>query len=236
MAIQTKQSLHCRLLLAILLASFFVGGGCAKSLRTIDTARDSFASGNLALARQSLSELAEQRGRFKDSAQLDLAMVEMAEGDFDSAQLRLRTLRDHFDELPKVALAREAAAIVTDDTARVFRPAGYEQVMVRIMLALCSLATDQVDAESYSLQATMKQQELARDTEERGILDAKEAYQPIAIAPYIRGILRESTHHDYDDAARAYRLVSDVRPQFAPAQADIIRAVTVHQNQFSLAG
>jgi hypothetical protein len=81
-----------------------------------------------------------------------------------------------------------------------------------------------VDAESYALQATMKQAELARDAEERGVMDAAEAYQPIAMAPYLRGMLREATHHDYDDAARAYQLVSSVRPQFAPAQADLARA------------
>ena len=37
-------------------------------------------------------------------------------------------------------------------------------------------------------------------------------------------MLREATHHDYDDATRAYQLVSAVRPQFAPAQDDISRA------------
>ena len=55
-------------------------------------------------------------------------------------------------------------------------------------------------------------------------MELAQAYQPIAIAPYLRGMLREATHHDYDDATRAYQLVSAVRPQFAPAQDDISRA------------
>ena len=151
-------------------------------------------------------------------------MVELAAGEVGSARSRLRELRDRFDLLPKVAPLHEAASMVSDDTARLYRPEGYEQVMIRAMLAVCSLADDPVDAESYALQATMKQAELARDAEERGVIGAAEAYQPIAMAPYLRGVLREATHHDYDDATRAYQLVSSVRPQFAPAQEDIARA------------
>ena len=45
------------------------------------------------------------------------------------------------------------------------------------------------------------------------------------MAPYLRGVLREATHRDYDDAERAYRLVSAVRPQFAPASADLDRVI-----------
>ncbi len=153
-----------------------------------------------------------------------MAIIELAAGDAVAAETRLRTLRDQFDALPHLAPIREAASIVTDDTARVFRPAGYEEVMIRAMLSVCSLATDQVDAESYALQATMKQVELASEAEERGLFDAASVYQPIAMAPYLRGMLREATHHDYDDAAKAYQLVSSVRPQFAPAEADIQRA------------
>ena len=198
--------------------------GCARSLRSIDAARVAFASGDLVTAKESLTELSSGRNRYADAASLDLAMVELAAGEAASAQSRLRSLRDRFDALPEVAPLREAASIVSDDTVRAFRPAGYEEVMIRAMLSVCSLADDQVDAESYALQATMKQTELARQAEERGVLDVAAAYQPIAMAPYLRGILREATHHDYDDAAKAYQLVSSVRPQFAPAQADIARA------------
>jgi len=151
-------------------------------------------------------------------------MVELAAGDPQSATIRLRDLRDRFDRLPECSATREVASLLTDDSVRTFRPAGYEEVMLRTMLALCSLATDGVDAESYALQATRKQSELARRAEQRGIAGAAEIYQPVAVAPYIRGMLREATHHDYDDAERAYRLVSSIRPDFAPAAADISRA------------
>ncbi len=198
--------------------------GCARSLRNIDAARDAYAVGDLARASETLGDLSEGRSRFADAASLDLAIVELASGDAPAAEKRLRALRDRFDSLPKIAPMHEAAAVATDDTARLFRPAGYEEVMIRAMLAICSLAHDQFDAESYTLQAMSKQAELARRAEDRGISLESKAFQPIALAPYLRGVLREATHRDYDDAARAYQLVSAVQPQFAPAQEDIRRA------------
>ncbi len=199
-------------------------GGCARTLQSVDSARDAFASGNLALADETLRKHAQKQGRFSDAASLDLAVVELASGNPAAAEQRLRELRDRFENRAEIAPVREAAAIATDDTARRFDPAGYEEVMIRAMLAVCSLANDQVDAESYTLQAVTKQAELAQRAEERGVSNLGEAYQPIAFAPYLRGVLREATHHDYDDAARAYQLVSAFRPQFAPAQADLQRA------------
>ena len=212
--------------LLLILATFGVvsASGCAGSVHSIDAARGLRIGRPARGDSESLTDLCQRGGRFSEAASLDLAMVELAAGEVGSARSRLRDLRDRFDALPKVAPFREAASMVSDDTARLYRPEGYEQVMIRAMLAVCSLADDPVDAESYALQATMKQAELARDAEERGVIGAAEAYQPIAMAPYLRGVLREATHHDYDDANSAYQLVSSVRPQFAPAAEDIARA------------
>ncbi|MDG2223228.1 MAG: hypothetical protein P8L85_17735, partial [Rubripirellula sp.] len=202
--------------------------GCARSREAredIKTARQAFAIGDLESARRTLEPLATEAGPLEAPAALDLAMVELAAGDAVAAERRLRSLRDRFDDLPKINLTDEAVSLVADDTVRMFRPAGYEEVMIRAMLAVCSLAGDQIDAESYSLQATNRQAELAREAEDRGLLQASEIYQPIAMAPYLRGLLREATHQNYDDAQRAYQLVSLARPQFAPAEADIARAI-----------
>ena len=196
--------------------------GCARSVDSMQLARQAYIAGDLVAARQSL-EQSSQETAFRDVAELELAMVDFSAGDVAAAEARLRRLRDQFDRSAKIAPVSELASLATDDTRRQFRPAGYEQVMIRTMLSLCSLAGDQVDAESYALQATEKQNDLARDAETRGV-STDRAFQPIALAPYVRGMIREATHHDYDDAANAYRLVSSVSPQFAPAQADISRA------------
>ena len=198
--------------------------GCASSPKTAGLARDAFAAGDLDTARQTLAEIEQEKNKLSDAAALDLAMVQLASGDAHGAEKRLRELRDRFDRQPGIAPVREAAAIVTDDLSRAFRPAGYEQVMIRAMLAVCSLAGDATDAESYSLQATRKQSQLAESAKQRGIVDVDEFFQPVAVAPYLRGVLREATHRDYDDAARAYQLVSAVRPEFGPINSDIARA------------
>ena len=215
--------LHSKSLVA-LVGIVLLAAGCASTRSTITDARHSFAIGDSLSASGDLKPLTEKQTRFSDAASLDLAMVELASGDPQSAERRLRKLRDHFDAQPNIAPLREVASIISDDTARAYRPAGYEQVMVRAMLAICSLAGDQTDAEAYALQAAMKQKELAESANERGLASAGDVYQPIAMAPYLRGILREATHHDYDDAERAYRLVSALQPEFVPASADIVRA------------
>lgn len=203
---------------------FCIFGGCASRKITVAQARDGFAAGDLAMAAQVFESRATSKSHDADAAQLDLAMVELAAGDAKAAEARLRRLRDHFDALPNATPIREAASMATDDRSRLYRPAGYELVMIRAMLAVCSIATDGVDAEAYALQATMKQTQLARAAEEEGLLPTTDAYQPLALAPYLRGVLREATHHDYDDAESAFRLVSSVRPSFAPAADDIARA------------
>ena len=204
----------------------FGGVGCARSVGTIDSARILFESGDLISAEKTLTEITAKKSGLANAAALDLAMVKLSSGDLRGAENDLRSLRNRFDSLPETNLLADTASMLTDDTVRSFRPAGYEEVMIRAMLAVCSLAGDAVDAESYALQASMKQDKLREEAEGRGIPSAADKFEPIAIAPYLRGILREATHHDYDDAAKAYKLVSAVRPQFAPAGDDIQRATT----------
>ena len=192
--------------------------------RDLGQARIAFAAGQPERAREVLTKWAGRPGRWNDPAQLDLAILELASGEPHAAERRLRKLRDRFDETPASDVGREAVSLVTDDTHRRYRPAGYEQVMIRAMLAVCSLAGDGVDAESYTLQAMAKQAELARNAEERGLAFTGDDFRPIAVAPYLRGVVREATHRDYDDAARAYQLVSHVRPQFLPVREDLERA------------
>lgn len=197
--------------------------GCARSAATIDTVREAFALGDLTSASNRLTEAASGNSHLKETAELDMAVIELAKGDPASAERRLRAMRDRFDTTAKINPLNETMSVLTDDNSKRFRPAGYEEVMIRTMLAICSLAGDRVDAESYTLQAIDRQSELALGAKERGI-DVGKIYQPIAIAPYLRGVLREATHHDYDDASRYYQLASAVRPEFSAAAADIARS------------
>lgn len=207
--------------LALLVVLFSTG--CSTPFKRLHSARDLFTRGQIEASRAALEKVQEKSPRYADPAELDLAIVELASGDPNSAERRLRRLRDKFDRSPKLEAAKEMISMASDDTALTYRPWGYEEVLIRSMLSVCSLAHDQIDAESYTLQAMAKQSQLARESEERGLLKANEIYQPIAFAPYLRGILREATHRNYDDAARAYQLVSDVEPDFLPIGSDIKR-------------
>nr|WP_182867635.1 hypothetical protein [Rhodopirellula sp. JC639] len=202
-----------------------VVSGCRSNKVSIVQARDAYAWGDLRSADTALRELAEGRKQTRRSSELDLAMVELAQGNLAAAESRMRALRDHFDTLPQSVSIGDAASLAVDDRVRPFQLAGYEQVLLRSMLALCSLAGDATDAEAYCLQAQARQAELDRiaseeDTEE----DSATSVQQVALAPYLSGALREATHQNYDDAERAFRLVSNIQPEFAPAAEDIARA------------
>ena len=197
--------------------------GCGAMVKRIETGRGAYLGGDLTTAHLELSKVADSRSPLAKTAKLDLAMVELASGDPGAALKRLRESRDEFDEQIKLSLVGDAASMMTDDRQRQYKPAGYEQVMIRSMMSLCSLATGDGDAESYAMQAQLRQTELAREAEQRGLALTQEIYQPLALAPYMRGVLREATHHDYDDALRAYQLVSHLQPAFAPVAMDIER-------------
>lgn len=196
--------------------------GCRSGKHSIVAARDAYAVGDLESASTTLQKLSEGPKRTRLESQLDLAMVELASGDTKSAESRLRQLRNDFDAIPQAAPLGDAASLAVDDNVRTFRIAGYEQILLRSMLALCSLAGDGTDAEAYCLQAQRRQAELVPQ-DDAAQEDASRLNQ-IALAPYLRGTLREATHRDYDDAERAFRLVSAIQPGFAPAAEDIERA------------
>ncbi len=205
----------------LVLAVLVLSAGCRSNKVSIGQARDAFALGDLESADKLLSELADGPKRTRHQSQLDLAMVELARGDVSAAESRMRELRDHFDALPDTAPVNDAASLAVDDRVRPFQLAGYEQVLLRSMLAICSLAGDATDAEAYCLQAQARQAELNRQAKDA---DSPTPKQQLALAPYLQGTLREATHQNYDDAERAFRLVSSIHPEFAPAADDIERA------------
>ncbi|MCC9602384.1 hypothetical protein LOC67_17680 [Stieleria sp. JC731] len=162
--------------------------------------------------------MSDGRKKARSVSELDLAIVNLAQGDSGQAESRLRKLRDHFDTVGGVGLD-DAASLATDDTKRDFQLAGYEQVLLRSMLAVTSLASGSGDASAYCLQAQTRSRDLvdvAKSDQEANTL-------AVALAPYLHGTLREATHQNYDDALRSFQLVSAIQPSFLPAAEDIQR-------------
>jgi hypothetical protein len=53
----------------------------------------------------------------------------------------------------------------------------------------------------------------------------------VALAPYLRGILREETHRHYDDAARSFSQVLEWQPEFRPGPWHVARATHGHHSE-----
>jgi hypothetical protein len=208
----------------IALLVIVVATGCRSSIASIEPARQAFFVGDLPVARDHLITATKRDRKAADVARLDLAVVELASGNPQAADSLLRESRDLFDRRDPPETTPTIASLVTDETSVPYDTAGYEDVMIRTLLSLASLMSRSGDAESYAMQAQMMQQSLAQRAEEKGLENIGQVYQPLALAPYIRGLIRESNHHDYDDAERAYRLVSEWQPSFAPASQDVARA------------
>lgn len=199
-------------------------GGCRASLPRIEPARAAYYSGDLETARVELTQATKRDKKLADVARLELAIVELASGNPTAADSLLRESRDLFDRRDPPDTVPTVRSVMTDERSVPYDTAGYEDVMIRSLLSIASLMSQSGDAESYAMQAQMTQQALATRAEEKGLENVGEVYQPLALAPYIRGLIRESNHHDYDDAERSYRLVAEWQPTFKPASFDVARA------------
>lgn len=210
-----------RLLGLALLIGSLTTLGCSSSPGRMDSARLAFYQGDWETAASELDKIGNSR-RFNTSAQLNRAIVDLAKGDPAAAESRLRILRDKLDNTPPLASLATAASMATDDLARPFQIAPEETVLIRSLLALASMVNDNVDAESYTLQAsTLRQKLIADSTPDDSRIPAD---RDVALVPYVRGVVREATHHDYDDASRSYAQVAALVPTFAAASDDVVRA------------
>src|SRR5205823_13137606 len=137
----------------------------------------------------------------------------------------LREVRVHFDELEGPAVAEKGLSMLTDDNSRSYAGEDFEKVLIRAFLSLSNLMRDGGDAEAYSLQLIDKQDQIIAAGIDKKGNNLKADYERVALAPYLRGVLREATHHDYDDAERSYNAVVSWQPTFTPGRFDLDRAV-----------
>ena len=159
-----------------------------------------------------------------DATAMDLAMVQLLGGRPAEAEQTLRRVRDNLDHFEQKDVVESGVSMLTDDQRLAYSGASYEKVLTRVFLAMANLMHDGQDAEAYSLQINAKQQELLQKSAADQIENAESAYTPLAIGPYLRGIIRESTFGNYDDATRAYHQVVSWQPQFQAGKIDLARA------------
>ena len=215
--------LQRRLSLCLVAAAAAVTG-CATHMIRLAPVRAAFQRGDVAEADRLLAEQLERGAGEEDLLLLDRAMVTLADGRPADAERMLRRARDSFDHLARESPAEEAWSMLDDDDARAYHGADYEKVLLRGMLALANLVQDGDDAEAYSLQVIDEQRRIVAAAARPDGTNPKASYRQVALAPYLRGLIREETHRDYDDAARNFRLVLDWQPDFRPGRVHLARA------------
>lgn len=201
----------------------WVCNGCSTHSQRLIAPRQAFYSNDLPEAEVQLTKLAAKRGD-THVAELDLAIVDLVQGNPAGAEQRLRQVRDELDHLEQKSLAETAAAAFTDDQRRAYAGEDYEKLLLRVFLTLSSLMQDGVDAESYSLQTLSKQEQLRIAAQSRWGEVIPESYCVPPVAPYLRGTIREATFNSYDDALRGYEHAAALLPEATWLQRDIQRA------------
>ncbi|MBN2024485.1 MAG: hypothetical protein JW809_17020 [Pirellulales bacterium] len=208
----------------ILVCGLALLAGCATHADRLREARTQFYRGDVGGAAAVLDREIERGRKDADVLKLDRAIVQLSAGDARQAERTLREVRDQFDYLEQKSAGESALVMVTDDNQGAYAGEDYEKVLIRAFLALSNLMTDGGDATAYSLQVTRKQEEIVQTGADPSGENPKLAYQRVALGAYLHGILRESTHADYDDAARAMVQVCSWEPGFRPGPTDLERA------------
>ena len=198
--------------------------GCSTYAERVRSSRQEFYAGRLESAAKSLEEQLQKYPDDADAISMDLAMVQLLNGEPAQAEGRLRHVRDDLDHFEQTDLVESGASLLTDDQRLAYSGENYEKVLTRVFLALANLMDDGQDAEAYSLQINSKQQELLQQAAEKQVENAESAYTPLAIGPYLHGMIRESSMSNYDDASRAYHQVVSWQPQFRAGKVDLARA------------
>jgi hypothetical protein len=209
---------------AWLVATAILVSGCTTHAQRVTHVRDAYYAGDLAAASAAIDISLKGARSDADVLELERAMIELSSGKPHEAEQTLREVRDRFDALEQKSVAEAAASYLTDDNRRAYAGEDYEKVLIRAMLALANLMHDGGDAEAYSLQTIDKQEQIIASGANKQGENPKLAYQRVALAPYLRGVLREATHVDYDDAERSFVTVCNWQPGFASGKLDLERA------------
>ncbi|MBN1908656.1 MAG: hypothetical protein JW818_02860 [Pirellulales bacterium] len=218
----------CPVLLMLLVACL---SGCASHVDRLREARERFHAGDLAGASDALDRQLKRSRTDSDALLLDKAVVELASGRPDQAEQTLRGVRDRFDYLEQTSAGEKALSMVTDDNREAYAGEDYEKILLRAFLALANLMDDGQDANAYALQVGQKQEQIIQAAADAQGNNPKAGYKRVALGAYVNGILREETHVDYDDVARAMVRVVSWEPEFRPGRVDLQRAQSGHHSQ-----
>lgn len=206
------------------LACCLILSGCATHADRLAEVSRTFYQGDLDRAAASIDKSLKRGGSDADVLKLDRAIVDLAAGRPREAEQTLREVRDRFDDFEAKSAAESALSLLTDENRKSYAGEDYEKVLIRSFLALSNLVNGGADAQAYSLQITDKQQQIMRAAVDKDGNNPKLSYKQVALGPYVQGLVREETHANYDDVARASAMVVSWQPDFAYGRQDLERA------------
>jgi hypothetical protein len=162
---------------------------------------------------------------------LERAIIDLAAGRPQDAERTLREVRDAFNDLEQACAVEGTVAMLTDDNRRAYAGEDYEKILIRAFLALSNLFHDGGDALAYALQVNDCQERIIQSGADSQGENPKLSYKRVALGAYLYAALREETHANYDDAARAWARVVDWEPDFPFGRLDVERAVYGRHSQ-----
>jgi hypothetical protein len=213
------------------LAGLLLLCGCATHADRVRSIRLAFYEGDLGAALEGLDRSLKKHRDDGDVLVLEKALVQLAAGRPVEAEQALRQVRDRWDYLEQKSAAEKAVSLLTDDRRLAYAGEDYERILIRAFLALSNLLHNGEDAEAYSLQVVDKQDQIVQAAAEPDGKNLKASYQHVAFGPYLRAMLREQTHRDFDDVARYRAMVVSWAPGFTPGAEDLNRAQTGSHSQ-----
>ncbi|MDR0338125.1 MAG: hypothetical protein LBI18_13650 [Planctomycetaceae bacterium] len=220
-----------------LVSVLIVVSGCASFGERHLKIRNHFEQGKLNDAQNEITKsLKKKRRGESDLLKLNQSIIELCNGKPREAEKLLREVRNHFEKIEHeraVRVAEQTLAMLVDDNTVSYAGEDYEQVLIRVFLALANLMYDGTDAPAYALQIGQKQNEIIKQAavkdpnNQQKILNPKaESYRQVAIGPYLIGAMQEATLRNYDDVQKAYATVCNWEPEFVQGQHDLERAKT----------
>jgi len=197
--------------------------------------RSEFTGGNIEKANTEIDKALKARKRSDaDLLKLNRAIIALSSGKPKEAETLLREVRDRFDQLERERerrVAEKAVSMLLDDNTVAYSGEDYENVLIRVFLALSNLMHDGTDAPAYALQIGYKQNEIIRKGEMKDPKDSdktvnpkEESYRHVAIGQYLIGVMQEATYRNHDDVIRAYEAVNTWEPGFSQGWQDLERA------------
>lgn len=208
--------------------------GCASFGERTVKIRAEFANGDLAKANAEIDKALKKRKKSDaDLLKLNRAIIALSSGKPKEAEALLRDVRDNFDQHERERAkhaAEKAVSMLTDDNTIAYAGEDYENVLIRVFLALSNLMYDGTDAPAYALQVGYKQNEIIKkgavqdpkDSQKQ--VNPKAAYRQVAIGQYLIGAMREETFRNHDDVIKAYEAVCAWEPDFLQGRQDLERA------------